>query len=136
MRAVERAPWAERRTPRHDAMCLAVIRGAAKIFPRFTGHTETEAEAPLGSGFADVLAWTDAPRDEREWAILEIKTNAERTTAGDIIRQLRWYRERLGCPARLILVVEPRWGAPAEMQDLILAAGVEILPVTYFAEAG
>lgn len=135
MRAVERTPWAERRTATHDAMCLAVAQNAGRIFRYYTGAVRAEVEAPLGPGFVDVLAWTDAPRDEREWAIVEVKTNAEQTTGGDIIRQLRWYRERLACPARLVLVVPNRWLAPSGMQDLILMADVEILPVTYFEEA-
>ncbi len=135
MRVDERTPWADRRTPRHDAMCLAVASNAGRVFHRYTGHVCSEIEAPIGPGFADVLCWTDAPRDEREWAIVEVKTNAERTTGGDIIRQLRWYRERLGLPAKLILVVEPNWDAPAAMQDLILMAGIEVLPVTYFMGA-
>jgi len=132
MRAVERTPWAERRTPTHDAMCLAVAMRPERVFGYPLVPARAKVEAPIGGGFADVLCWTDAPPSEREWAIVEVKTNAERTTGGDIIRQLRWYRERLGLPARLVLVVPPIWDAPSAMQDLILMAGVEILPVTYF----
>lgn len=132
MRAVERTPWAERRSPTHDAMCLAVALRPERVFTRYTGAARAKVEAPLGPGFVDVLCWTDAPPSEREWAIVEVKTNEERTSGGDVIRQLRWYRERLGRPARLVLVVPPRWDAPSEMQDLILTAGVEILPVSYF----
>ena len=135
MRAVERTPWAEQRNATHDEMCLAVARAAGKLFPGYTGAVRSDVEAPLGPGFVDVLAWTDAPPDEREWAIVEVKTNAERESGGDIVRQLRWYRERLALPARLVLVAPNRWLAPAGMQDLILLAGIEILPVRYFSEA-
>lgn len=135
MRVVERVPWAERRSSRHDEMCLSVAAHRRLIFPGYRGEVIAQIEAPIGPGFADVLAWTDAPPSEREWAIVEVKTNEERTTGGDIVRQLRWYRERLGRPALLILVVEPMWDAPEPMRDLILMAGVEIVPATYFREA-
>lgn len=135
MRAVERTPWAERRSPTHDAMCLAVAQHPERLFHQYTGAAQAKIEAPVGSGFIDVLAWTDAPANEIEFAIVEVKTNAEYTSGGDVIRQLRWYQQKLGRPARLVVVVPAFWMAAAQMQDLILTAGVEILPVTYFSEA-
>lgn len=135
MRAVEKTPWAERRNATHDAMCLLVAQHPERLFRGYTGAACATIEAPLGSGFVDVLAWTDAPEDEREFAIVEVKTNSERTSGGDVVRQLRWYRQRLGLPARLVLVVPSFWMAAGEMQDLILTAGIEILPANYFEEA-
>ena len=134
MRAVERTPWAERRNATHDAMCLVVAQHPERVFIRYSGAAQAKIEAPIGRGFVDVLAWTDAPEDEREYAIVEVKTNSERGSGGDIIRQLRWYREQLGRPARLVLVVPDYWLAPSAMQDLILTAGIEILPAKYFTE--
>lgn len=135
MRVVERTPWAEKRNATHDSMCLAVSLRPERLFHGYTGAARATVEAPVGPGFVDVLAWTDAPPAEQDFAVVEVKTNSERASGGDVIRQLRWYRERLARPARLVLVVPPMWFAPSEMQDLILVAGIEILPVTYFTEA-
>ncbi len=135
MRAVEREPWVQRRNATHDEMCLAVSRHPENLFRNYYGAAQAKIEAPAGRGFIDVLAWTDAPDDEREWAIVEVKTNSERESGGDVVRQLRWYREQLARPAAMILVVPAWWMAPAPMQDLILTAGIEILPITYFQEA-
>lgn len=131
---MERTPWAEKRNATHDAMCLAVSLRPERVFAGYTGAACSTIEAPVGNGFVDVLAWTDAPEAEKEFAIVDVKTNSERDSGGDVIRQMRFYQARLGRPARLVLVVPRWWMAASEMQDLILQAGIEILPVSYFQE--
>lgn len=121
-------------------MCLAVASRPDLIFPRFPGVVRATVEAPIGGGYADVLAVTEAPADEIEAAIVEVKTRAERATAGDVIRQLKWYRARLPSAyvvtaPRLILVVEDLFGMDPVSLELVAFAGVEVLPVSYFVEA-
>lgn len=115
-------------------MCAAVIRGKDRIFPKFTGEVAAHTEVPAGTGFIDVFASTIAPRDEVQCALIEVKTNAENASAGDTIRQLKWYLRQLvskGQDARLILVVEDD-GLTADGAELIMNEQIEILPIWYF----
>ena len=137
MRAVERHEWARRRSSRHDEMCLAVRSHPERLFPGFIGAVRAHCEAPLGSGFVDVLAVTEAPGDEAEVAIVEVKTRHERASGGDILRQLGWYAARLleqraGVKSRRVLVVEDVDGIDSAALELVLGEGVEVLPVSWF----
>lgn len=140
MRAVERSPWATRRSSRHDEMCAAVLESKDRIFPKFTGEVRASVEYPAGPGYVDVFACTDAPPNEREFAIVEVKTNDEQASAGDIIRQMKWYLQQLrrdrngldrAARTRLILVVD-QGGISSVMLSLILNEGIEVLPVCHF----
>jgi hypothetical protein len=138
VRAVEQIPdYAGPRSSRHDEMCALVARRKDLIFPRFSGEVIVTIEAPCGRGFVDVLAVTDAPPAEVEAALVEVKTRQERTTGGDILRQLRWYERDLPArlkvnPVRRIVVVEDVEGLPVGMLDLLIEAGVEVVPVGHF----
>lgn len=141
MRLVERVPFGGPRPPRHDEMCLAIARRPDLLFPRFPGAVRAVVEAPVGGGFVDVLGLTDAPPDEVEAAIVEVKTRHENSSAGDVIRQIRWYRDRLprayqtGGEPRLVLVVEDVMGMDPTSLELVALAGIEVLPIGYFKEA-
>lgn len=102
MRAVERRPWAERRSAAHDELCELVAahpgvilslwgEKAARLVP-----SRVVVEAPCGPGFCDVLIECEAAaRQRRLGLIVEVKTDDESASAGDIIRQLKFYGERL-----------------------------------------
>ena len=137
MRLIEQQRFGGQRSSRHDAMCVAVASRPELIFPRFTGEVRVTIEAPLGHGFADLLAVTEAPPNEVQAAIIEVKTRDERCSAGDVIRQLKWYRanlpERLKVnPVRLIVVVENVDAIDSVMLGLLAHEGVEVLPVGWF----
>lgn len=135
MRAAERTPWADRRSSRHDEMCALVAAWPERLFPTYGGEVRARVEVPCGAGFCDVLVWQEAPPSEREAFIVEVKTRHEQTSAGDVLRQLRWYRQRLGgrfASVRLALVVENVSAVPSAMLDLLLHEGVDVLPVWYF----
>lgn len=137
MRVVERTPWAEKRSARHDEICFAVASRPERLFPRFTGEVQATVEAPCGHGFVDVLARTVAPCAEREVALVEVKTNDERASAGDIIRQLKWYRKQLDYlreQPRMVLVVEDAWDVPSVTLELLLREWIDVLPVGYFQQ--
>jgi RecB family endonuclease NucS len=115
-------------------MCAAVAARPERIFPGFTGEVRAEVEAPCGHGFVDVLARTIGPIEEIRIAIVEVKTKAEPTTAGDVIRQLKFYEQRmpLDGPVRLVLVVEDEGGVSPAMLALLAHEDVEVLPIRYF----
>lgn len=138
MRAVERVPFPERRGSRHDEMCAAVAANASRIFPAFNGEVRATVEAPCGSGFVDVLAVTVGPPEEVLVAIVEVKTRGDTSSAGDIIRQLKWYEQRLplDAPVRLVLVVENDGALPSAMLALLLHEGIDVLPIRYFTATG
>lgn len=117
MRAVERTPWAERRSSRHDSICLWLAENAEFL-------TRVAVEEPCGNGFCDVFIETD--QRSRAWFV-EVKTDAERSSGGDIIRQLRWYAAQRGGFARkeLICVSESE---DDDMRRLLLAGGVQMVP--------
>lgn len=154
MRAVERQPFVKQRTSRHDEMCALVAANPSRIFPRFNGEATARVEHPCGRGYLDVWAVTDAPFEEQERCIAEIKTNDERWCAGDALRQLKWYKrnaldlctQRRGdCyfqadfdrrdAIRLVLVVESEGAISSPALSLLLHEGVEVLPISYFEEA-
>lgn len=118
-------------------MCLIVASNPDVIFPGYTGETRCTVEAPCGHGFVDVLAETIAPAPDVESCVIEVKTRYEHFLAGDVIRQLKWYVQRL--PERLLihlprmmLVVEDVDAMPGEKLALILHEGIEVLPVSFF----
>lgn len=142
MRRCDRGPWVQRRSKRHDAMCAAIVVRKERIFPRFTGEVRAKVEVPCGLGFCDVAAYTDAPPDEREYAIIEVKTNEEDFGAGDLIRQLKWYQQNAHLPGgvqrkdvKLIAVLEQELYISNASSFLYLLAneGIEVLPIGYFA---
>lgn len=136
MRAVDRTPWADHRSSKHDEMCAIVASHPEKIFPGYAGLTRVTVEKELGRGFADVFAIKDAPPGEVEVAILEIKTRYEDTSAGDVIRQLKWYRAQLTpelqLVTRLAVVVEDDSGLPGATMILLANEGIEVLPIGWF----
>lgn len=90
MRAVEKTPWAQQRDSEHDSICLCIIASEEKR------GWKCELEAPVGPGFVDVLATKISSDGQKKMAaIWEAKTLNERPSAGDIIRQLKWYRAQL-----------------------------------------
>lgn len=115
-------------------MCAAVAAHPERIFPGFNGEVRAEVEAPVGYGFVDVLARTVGPREEIRVAIVEVKTKSEPVTAGDVIRQLKWYEQRmpLDGPVRLVLVVEDEGAVSSAMFALLAHEDVEVLPIHYF----
>ncbi len=142
MRAVEREPWVKQRSSRHDEICAAIVKCKDMIFPDVKGDVMVTAEAPCGRGYCDVLAVTDAPPGEQVVAIIEVKTNDERASTGDTIRQLRWYRQNLTLPrgvkredVQLILVTENILSqVPDTLLTLCENAGVEVVPAFYFED--
>lgn len=144
MRAVERTPWAVRRSSRHDEMAAIVLAHKELIFPRFTGEVHASVEYPAGPGFCDVFAATIAPPTDRLFRIVEVKTKDEAASAGDTIRQLKWYFRQLRRDANgrdraermgLTLVVEDDGVDPAALA-LFANEGIEVLPVSYFTSGG
>lgn len=140
MRAVERTPWAERRSSMHDTMCLIVsdkaeklIRLAVPAVADFIGDAElpksidrVTVEAPCGTGFCDVLIETDGL--SRAWFV-EVKTEDERYSMGDVIRQLRWYAaQRAGFEERHLILVCEKLPDPRQW-TLLLRAGVRAVPI-------
>lgn len=102
MRSVERVPWATQRSSRHDDMCLEVVQGGYIILASLHRElresnctvTNVSAEAECGSGFCDVLVEFDRFSDPCA-LVVEVKTDNESASAGDTIRQLKWYRKQL-----------------------------------------
>ena len=138
MRAVERAPWTERRSSRHDEMCLAIAKEAGLLFHGFTGEVAVKIEAPCGAGFADLIVRTIAPFGEVQAALVEVKTNDENCSGGDIIRQIRWYRKNFpfeqqemaaNMQPRLVLVLEDQSSLAPRQIELVSFAGIEVLPI-------
>jgi hypothetical protein len=115
-------------------MCAAVAAHPGRLFHGFTGEVGATVEAPCGAGFIDVLAATVGPPEEVRVALVEVKTRNEASSAGDILRQLKWYEQRmpLDAPVRLVLVVENEGAMPPAMLALLLHEGVEVLPIHYF----
>lgn len=140
MRAVERAPWAERRSSRHDEICALVAASPERAFTGPTGPCRAEIEAEVGRGFVDVLVTEEAPDGESRQCIVEVKTIAESASGGDIIRQMKWYRRELwgggilGDLERIhmVLVLETGCSLPSSALDLIAHENIEILPECYF----
>lgn len=153
MRAVERTPWAEQRGSRHDEMCALVAAHPERVFPKFSGDAFAIVEAPIANGYADLFVTTDAPQDEQQHAIVEVKTNDERWSAGDAIRQLKWYkknaidvarpRDRGGLgytladfarrdAIRLVLVVDAGRAVSSSALSLLLHERIDVLPVCLF----
>ena len=137
MRAVERLPWAERRGSRHDEMCAAIAAHPERVFPGFAGEARASVEAPCGQGFIDVLVSTVAPPEEMRVAIVEVKTRGDTSSAGDILRQMKFYDQRmpLDAPVRMVLVVEDEMAVTSCMLALLLHEGVDVLPIRYFEAA-
>lgn len=123
----------------HDAICLLVVDNAAQalrlVSPAVAGLIEAveppkgvdkvTIEAPCGTGFCDVLVETDGRT--RAWFV-EVKTDDERYSMGDVIRQLRWYAAQRGGfeQKNLVLVCET---LPASRDWMsLLRAGVRVLP--------
>jgi hypothetical protein len=119
-------------------MCAAIAAHPERIFPRWTGETRVTVEAPVGRGFVDVLAVTDAPAGELQVLVIEVKTRDEQASAGDVIRQLKWYRAqlpgRLQHDARLVVVVENDNALSATTLALLQHEGIEVLPAAWFEE--
>jgi hypothetical protein len=139
MRSVERTPWSVRRSSMHDAICLLVVDNVGKTL-RLVSPAEADligaveepksvdkvtVEAPCGTGFCDVLVETDGRT--RAWFI-EVKTDDERASMGDIIRQLRWYSaQRGGFEEKNLVLVCETLPSPRDWM-LLLHAGVRVLP--------
>lgn len=121
MRAVEKMPWVERRSSVHDRMCAGVVRAAQTITRILPGRILVEAE--WGTGFCDVLI--ESPDRAIAWFV-EVKTDDEKASAGDIIRQLKWYSgQRHGYEKkRLVCIAE---SADDVMRELLEAGGVRLL---------
>ena len=128
MRAVERMPWVERRGSVHDRMCAGVVRAAETILWCFSHGEHPKAgrvlvEAECGTGFCDVLI--ESADRSVAWFV-EVKTDDEKASAGDIIRQLKWYAaQRHGYEKkRLVCVAE---SADDILRELLEAGGVRLL---------
>jgi hypothetical protein len=127
MRAVERTPWAERRSVRHDEICLAIAR-MPDLLLRALGAPRNVArvllEAPCGTGFCDVLIES---ADRTRALFVEVKTDAERASGVDVIRQLRWYASQRGGydVKRLVCVCESDPGPL--FRELLERAEVSVL---------
>lgn len=128
MRAVEKMPWVERRGSVHDRMCAGVVRAAETIVGtlsrgKYTKTGRVAVEAECGTGFCDVLIES---QDRTVAWFVEIKTDDEKASAGDIIRQLKWYAaQRHGYEKkRLVCVAE---SADEIMRELLEAGGVCLL---------
>lgn len=141
MKVSDQGPWVQRRSKRHDEMCAAIVVRKERIFPGFTGEVRARVEVPCGRGFCDVVAMTDAPPEDRDVAIIEVKTNVEVFSAGDLIRQLKWYQQHIRLPRgvrrqdiRLITVLEDELLAPnvATFLQLLTNENIEALPIGYF----
>lgn len=137
MRAVEKMPWVEQRSSRHDEMCAIVARRPGRLFKGFKGETRATVEWPCGRGFVDVYAETDAPPNEIQRCIVEVKTRSESNSAGDVIRQVKWYRQHSGYEnVSVVVVVENDWSLPSVTLELLLREGIEVLPIWYFEKEG
>jgi hypothetical protein len=130
VRATERMPWGERRDVSHDELCMAVVDHASDLLllcldsvmedepalrlrlrEQFAKEAVVEVERYVaGRGFVDVAI--DIPEcDGWQTTLVECKTNRENWSAGDVIRQLKYYRSlQSQSPnvrvARLVLVVD------------------------------
>lgn len=128
MRAVERTPWAERRSTRHDEICSAIATDPDALMHFMPGGgakvERGTVEAKCGPGFCDVLLETHGR--EVAWFV-EVKTDAERASAGDVIRQLKWYAsQRQGFVFKwLVCVTETQ--PDAIFQRLLRQAGVRLV---------
>jgi len=80
-------------------------------------------EAECGTGFCDVLI--ESKDRTRAWFI-EVKTDDEKASAGDVIRQLRWYAsQRRGYEQKhLVCLAE---SATDVFRDLLTAGGVQLV---------
>lgn len=123
----------------HDSLCLLVadnprrlielaapsvadLIGAAML-PKSIDNVTVEAEC--GTGFCDVLIETDGRA--RAWFV-EIKTEDERASAGDIIRQLRWYAaQRRGFNEKLLVLVAEKIPDPRTFA-LLNRGDVRVVP--------
>lgn len=94
MRAVERTPWATRRTSKHDEMCAAIVARPDAFMWWFDSPAvgRVLVEVACGTGYADIVI--ESPDGSTAW-LVEVKTAAENASAGDIIRQLKWYRSHM-----------------------------------------
>ena len=128
MRAVERTPWSERRSTRHDEICAAIAGDPYSLMHFLPCNgvklDRLTVEAPCGPGFCDVLLETHGLCSG--WFV-EVKTDAERASAGDVIRQLRWYAaQRHGYVAKHLVCV-PESNPDATFRRLLEAASVRIV---------
>lgn len=121
MRAVEKMPWVERRSSVHDRMCAGVVRAAETITRHTVGRILVEAEC--GSGFCDVLIESS---DRATAWFVEVKTDDEKASAGDVIRQLKWYAaQRRGYEKKHMVCVAE--SADEIMRELLEAGGVRLV---------
>jgi len=139
MRSVERTPWAVQRTSMHDAISLLVTEqpdrlcriaapAMADLLPQTDvprGIDRVLVEHPCGTGFCDIVIETDGR--ERAWFV-EVKTDAERASAGDIIRQLRWYAGQCRGYSRKELVLVTETLPDPSRWMLLCRAGVRVVP--------
>lgn len=93
----KKLPWLDKRPSRHDELCAFAL----DVFSEdgFGGETlavEVEKELEYGSSekYADIYIHGEDD-GQKYHVIIEIKTQDESASAGDIIRQLKWYRAGL-----------------------------------------
>jgi hypothetical protein len=116
-------------------MCALVARRAGRLFRNFKGEVRATVEWPCGRGFVDVYAETDAPPNEVQRCIVEVKTRSESESAGDVIRQVKWYRQHSGHQnVSVVVVVENDNALPSVTLELLLREGIEVLPIWYFEQ--
>ncbi len=114
-------------------MCAAVARHPERLFHGFKGEVRATVEWPCGRGFVDVYAETDAPPDEVQRCIVEVKTPGEPESAGDVIRQVKWYRQHSGYRnVSVVVVVDNDNSLPAVTLELLLHEGIDVLPIWVF----
>jgi hypothetical protein len=129
MRAVERTPWAERRSSRHDEIVATIARD-----PRALMHylpcanvrlDRLTVEAPCGRGFCDMLLETHGR--QTAWFV-EVKTDAEHASGGDIARQLQWYAAQRSGYTLKRLVCVPESPLDRNSATVLGHAGVIVVP--------
>lgn len=124
MRAVERTPWAERRSSMHDEICAVLARDPMALMhfvPLANRIDRVLVEAPCGTGFCDLIL---EMHGRSAACFVEVKTDAERASGGDVIRQLRWYAAQSRGYDRHYLMCVPESPQGRVFDSLLSAAGV------------
>jgi hypothetical protein len=117
----------------HDEMCAAVVARPEALLYWLNAEEapikRVVPEYPCGTGYLDVLI---ERADVNEAYLVEVKTDAEHASAGDVIRQLRWYSSNLRGYDRKHLVCLVESNYPRDLRRdpftvLTEAAGVRLV---------